>query len=64
MADGGYGVRAGEPTSTAKHDPQRRRTRLSWLPIAVLGAGLVLGVALWAKWGLAVAFETIRTYCF
>jgi hypothetical protein len=58
------GVRAAEPTSTARHDPQRRRTRLAWLPPAVLGVGLVLGLVLWAKWGLAVAFETIRAYCF
>lgn len=64
MIVGRYGVRAVEPTSTARHDPQRRRARLAWLPAAVLGAGLVLGVALWAKWGLAVAFETIRAYCF
>ena len=31
---------------------------------ALLGAGLILGVALWAKWGFAIAFEAIRTYCF
>jgi hypothetical protein len=36
----------------------------TWLPVALLGAGLILGVALWAKWGFAIAFEAIRTYCF
>jgi hypothetical protein len=34
------------------------------LPVALLGAGLFLGVVLWAKWGFAIAFEAIRTYCF
>jgi hypothetical protein len=44
-----------------------RRHRLAtfgWLPVAVLGVGLLLGIALWAKWGFAIAFEAIRTYCF
>jgi hypothetical protein len=44
-----------------------RRQRLAtfgWLPVAVLGVGLLLGVALWAKWGFAIAFEAIRVYCF
>jgi hypothetical protein len=36
----------------------------TWLPAALLGAGLLLGIALWAKWGFAIAFEAIRTYCF
>jgi hypothetical protein len=35
-----------------------------WLPLALLGAGALLGIALWAKWGFAIAFEAIRTYCF
>jgi hypothetical protein len=56
-------VRAVWPTSTARHDP-RRRVGLAWLAPAVLGAGLVLGLALWAKWGLAVAFDAVRAYCF
>jgi hypothetical protein len=34
------------------------------LPVALIGGGLILGVALWAKWGFAIAFEAIRTYCF
>ena len=36
----------------------------TWLPVVVLGVGLLLGVALWAKWGFAIAFEAIRAYCF
>jgi hypothetical protein len=34
------------------------------VPAALLGAGLLLGIALWAKWGFAIAFDAIRTYCF
>jgi hypothetical protein len=34
------------------------------VPIALLGAGLIIGVALWAKWGFAIAFEAVRAYCF
>jgi hypothetical protein len=34
------------------------------LPAALLGAGIVLGLVLWSKWGLAIAFEAIRAYCF
>jgi hypothetical protein len=37
---------------------------LAWLPAALLGAGLVLGLVLWSKWGFAIAFEAIRAYCF
>jgi hypothetical protein len=36
---------------------------LFWLPARVLAAGLGLGVVLWARWELAIAFEAIRTYC-
>ena len=42
----------------------RRLATFGWLPVVVLGVGLLLGVALWAKWGFAIAFEAIRTYCF
>jgi hypothetical protein len=42
----------------------RRPATFAWVPAALLGAGLLLGVALWAKWGFAIAFEAIRTYCF
>ena len=34
------------------------------LPALVLAAGLAAGVVLWDRWGLAVAFEAIRAYCF
>jgi hypothetical protein len=37
---------------------------LAWLPAALLGVGLVLGLALWSKWGFAIAFEAVRAYCF
>ena len=44
---------------------QPKRLMMSaWLPAALLGAGVLLGLALWAKWGFAIAFEAIRTYCF
>ena len=35
-----------------------------WLPAAPIGAGALLGLALWARWGFAIAFDAIRTYCF
>jgi hypothetical protein len=55
----------GVSTSAGSPAAGRRRPRsLAWLPVAVLGVGLLLGVALWAKWGFAIAFETIRAYCF
>jgi hypothetical protein len=43
---------------------RRRPATSAWLPAALLGAGLLLGIALWAKWGFAIAFDAIRTYCF
>jgi hypothetical protein len=42
----------------------QRLATFGWLPIALLGAGIVLGLVLWSKWGFAVAFEAIRAYCF
>ena len=52
-------------STAAEQDRRRRRLATSaWLPAAVLGAGALLGVALWAKWGFAIAFEAIRAYCF
>jgi hypothetical protein len=44
--------------------PKRRPAISAWAPAALLGAGILVGMALWAKWGFAVAFEAIRTYCF
>ena len=54
------------PAAGARDDDRReqRPAAFAWLPAALLGAGLLLGVALWAKWGFAIAFEAIRTYCF
>jgi hypothetical protein len=60
-------VPAAPPTLAAgarDDDRPRRPAPFAWVPVALLGAGLLLGVALWAKWGFAVAFEAIRTYCF
>ena len=38
--------------------------QIAYLSNKLLGAGLLLGVALWAKWGFAIAFDAIRAYCF
>lgn len=53
-------------SSGATTQDRRREHRMgfAWRPVALLGAGLLLGLALWAKWGFAIAFEAIRTYCF
>jgi hypothetical protein len=46
-------------------DPERALSgALLWVPALVLAAGLAAGVVLWDRWGLAVAFEAIRAYCF
>ncbi len=50
--------------ASATEGQRKRPVTFTWLPVAVLGVGLLLGVALWAKWGFAIAFEAIRTYCF
>jgi hypothetical protein len=54
---------AGPAIPAQDRGPGRRRGAFVWVPAAVLGAGLVLGIAVWAKWGFAVAFEAIRAYC-
>ena len=36
----------------------------TWLPLAVLGLGLALGVVLWAKWGFLIAFDALISFCF
>ena len=52
-------------STSAGQDRRRGRPATSaWLPAAVLGAGVLLGVGLWGKWGFAIAFEAIRAYCF
>jgi hypothetical protein len=43
---------------------KRRRATYAWVPLALLAAGILVGVALWARWGFAIAFEAIRAYCF
>ena len=57
---------AAPSTSAASVTDGRRRrpATFAWLPAALLGAGVLLGLALWAKWGFAIAFEAILTYCF
>jgi hypothetical protein len=58
-------ARRSASASSATDDARwQRLATFGWLPVAVLGVGLLLGVALWAKWGFAIAFETIRAYCF
>jgi hypothetical protein len=58
-------VVAADPSSTPAATANRPRVAAhAWLPAALLAAGVLIGVALWAKWGFAVAFEAIRAYCF
>lgn len=38
--------------------------RLHGLALALLALGGAAGLALWGKWGLLIAFDTIRAYCF
>ena len=47
----------------AQDQGRPRPSALVWLPALVLGAGLAFGLMLWGKWGLAIAFDAIRTYC-
>ena len=56
---------AADPISTPAAIADRPRVAAyPWVALALLGAGVLLGVALWAKWGFAIAFEAIRAYCF
>jgi hypothetical protein len=63
-------LRASEATSAPRAARRARNPEspmggaLLWLPVLVLAAGLAAGVVLWDRWGLAVAFEAIRAYCF
>ena len=63
---GNSAVPAAHSTSAGSTTRRRRERPASaaWLPVALLGVGLIVGVALWAKWGFAIAFEAVRTYCF
>ena len=53
-----------DPTSTRDGRQRERPAAFAWLPAVLLGVGLLLGLVLWSKWGFAVAFEMIRSYCF
>ena len=57
-------VHSAAARSGRENGRRQRLPMMAGLPAALLGAGLLLGVALWAKWGWAIAFEAIRTYCF
>jgi hypothetical protein len=52
------------PSASTDTPNVRRRLVLAWGAPALLGAGVLLGLALWAEWGFAIAFEAIRAYCF
>ncbi len=52
------------PSASTDTPNVRRRLVLAWAPPALLGAGVLLGLALWAEWGFAIAFEALRAYCF
>jgi len=59
-------VSIARPSEDLPATPERRRAppgALFWLPALVLAGGLAAGVLLWARWGLAVAFEAVRVYC-
>jgi hypothetical protein len=38
--------------------------RLHGVVLTLLALGGAVGLALWDKWGLLIAFDTIRAYCF
>jgi hypothetical protein len=58
-------VRAVRSNSAETREAWRKSSAaFGWLPATLIGAGGLLGLALWAKWGFAVAFDAIRTYCF
>ena len=53
----------GGATASAQSAGRPQPSALVWLPALVLAAGLAIGLLLWGKWGFAIAFEAIRTYC-
>jgi hypothetical protein len=58
------GIARSRTAAASEPAPTRRLGPLAWLPLVVIGAGLAFGLALWAKWGFLIAFETVRAYCF
>jgi hypothetical protein len=38
--------------------------RLHGFALALLALGGAAGLVLWGRWGLLIAFDTIRAYCF
>jgi hypothetical protein len=52
------------PSAGPMTEGRPRQLTFDRLPAALLGVGLLFGVTLWARWGFAIAFDAIRTYCF
>lgn len=53
--------------STARQQGEagaRRGQRVELAAALVLAAGGLIGLVVWAKWGLLVAFDAVMTYCF
>lgn len=62
-------MQAGQETdqTSSAGEPAVRAALISPLDVvvlAVLAAGLIIGVALWGKWGFLIAFEALTRYCF
>jgi len=57
-------IHSGPEAPTRPRDRGAPRPAFAWVPAALLGAGLALGLVLWSQWGFAIAFEAIRVYCF
>ncbi len=60
-------MQAGQDQHSGAGEHEVRAAWLSPLDVvvlAVLAAGLMVGVALWGKWGFLIAFEALTRYCF
>ena len=62
--DGRFGELGVPVPSEAARSERARGMPWAWLPLAVLGLGLALGVVLWAKWGFLIAFDALMSFCF